>query len=146
MVSASKDLQFFLKSPLIGVVESAKALAEIADKAGFHPLTKNFLLTLAENRRLSGAEKIMKAVLKSIAAQRGEVAAKVETAQTLTEPQKQALAEKLSKTIGRPVSIEETVNAELIGGVVVTLGSLMIDDSVKSKIERMGRDMKSRVA
>ena len=60
----------------------------------------------------------------------------------LSDAQKKALEEQLAKTIGHPVAVDASVKPELIGGVTVTLGSLQIDDSIKSKLERMGRAMK----
>ncbi|MFA7457254.1 MAG: F0F1 ATP synthase subunit delta, partial [Micavibrio sp.] len=66
-----------------------------------------------------------------------------ESAQELSAAQKKMLEENLSKTIGHPVAVDAKVNPDLIGGVVVTLGSVMIDDSVKTKLERLGRAMKA---
>lgn len=142
MIDGSKDLQSMIRSPLAGAAAQQAAMAAIADKAKFHALTKNFLLTLASNRRLADIDAVIKAVAENISSRRGELRAKVESATKLSPAQKKTLEEQLAKTIGRPVAIDDTVNAELIGGVVVTLGSLMIDDSVKTKLERVGRAMK----
>lgn len=142
MVSASSDFQTLIRSPLIGASDAGKALAAIADAAKLHALTKNFLLTLAKNGRLSQLEAVLKAVSDALSSRRGEVRAKVEAASELSDSQKKSLEQGLSKSIGRPVAIDAKVNKDLIGGLVVTLGSFMIDDSVKSKLDRLGRAMK----
>lgn len=142
MIESSPDLQTLTRSPLVGAELQKKALAAIADQAKFNALMKNFLMVLADNRRLADIAAILKAVETNLSARRGEIMAKVESATALTAAQQKSLEESLGKTIGRPVAVDATVNAELIGGVVVTLGSLMIDDSIKTKLERMGRAMK----
>lgn len=143
MLEDSADLRTLIRSPLVGARMQQSVLAEIAGKAGLSDFTKNFLLTLAENRRLKDLDAMIEAVGETISARRGQVRAKVETASELSAAQKKALEEQLSKTIGHPVAVDASVNTALIGGVTITLGSLMIDDSVKSKLERLGRAMKS---
>lgn len=142
MIKSSTDLQSLIKSPLVKATAQQSVMAALADQAKFAPLMKNFLLTLASNRRLREIDAILKAVNDNLSARRGELRAKVESATELSSAQKKALAESLSKTIGRPVLVDADINSELIGGVIVTLGSLMIDDSVKSKLERLNRAMK----
>jgi len=143
MVAGSDALQSLIRSPLIGADAQQAALAALADTAKFHALTRNFLLLLAQNRRLSALDAILKAVTDTLSARRGEVRARCESAQELSAAQKKMLEENLSKTIGHPVAVDAKVNPDLIGGVVVTLGSVMIDDSVKTKLERLGRAMKA---
>lgn len=142
MLESSPDLQTLVRSPLVGAGAQQAALAALADRAKFSALTKNFLLILAQNRRLAEIPNVLKAVSDNIAGRRGEVLAKVESATELTAAQKKSLEESLGKTIGHPVSLDATTNSALIGGVVITLGSLMIDDSIRTKLERMGRAMK----
>ena len=142
MLESSPELQALVRSPLVGAGAQQAALAALADRAKFSTLTKNLLLTLAQNRRLADISNVLKAVSENIASRRGEVLAKVESATELTAAQKKSLEESLGQTIGRPVSLDATTNSALIGGVVVTLGSLMIDDSIRTKLERMGRAMK----
>lgn len=142
MLDSSPDLQSLVRSPLIGAGAQQAALSAVADQAKFSDLTKNFLMTLAQNRRLPDLANILKAVTDNIGGRRGEVIAKVESATELSASQKKSLEEQLTKTIGRPVSVDATTNTALIGGVVITLGSYMIDDSIKTKLDRMGRAMK----
>lgn len=142
MLESSPDLRFLIRSPLVKPADMQSALSALAAQAKLSDLTRNFLLLLVRNRRLAELDAILKAVSENVGARRGELRASVETATGLSDAQKKSLEESLGKTIGRPVSVEQKVNAELIGGVVVTLGSVMIDDSVKSKLERLGRAMK----
>lgn len=142
MLEGSEDLQNLTRSPLVSAQAQQAALSALCERAQFSGLTRNFLMVLAQNRRLSQLGSMLKAVRDNLSARRGEMMAKVESATELSGAQKQALAEQLSKTVGRPVAIEASVNKALIGGVTVTLGSLMIDDSIRAKLDRMGRAMK----
>lgn len=143
MLQSSPDLQAFTRSPLVKGEEQQRFLSSLADQAKFSGLTKNFLLVLAQNRRLPELGNILKAIADNMAARRGEIRADVETASGLSAAQKKTLEDNLSQTVGRPVTVDAKVNPNLIGGVVVTMGSLMIDDSIKTKLDRMGRAMKS---
>lgn len=142
MIAGSADLQAAMRSPLVKAGAQQAAMAALAEKARFHGLTRNFLLVLAQNRRLKDIESILKAVQANFSARRGEIRADVESATDLSAPQRKSLEENLSRTIGQPVSVTVKVNRELLGGMTVTLGSLMIDDSVKTKLERLSRAMK----
>lgn len=142
MIANNADLQRLVRSPLIKAGDAGKALAALASAAQFSALFGNFLQTLASNGRLKDIDGILKAVKENLSARRGEVQALVESAQELSGSQKEELEKSLSKTIGHSVAVHEKVNKDLIGGMVVTLGSLMIDDSVKSKLDRLSRAMK----
>ncbi len=142
MLKSSADLQAAIRSPLLKVETQQAFLGALADKAKLSALTRNFLLVLAQNRRLSQLEAVLKAVTQNISARRGELRASVESATDLSDAQKKSLEESLGKTIGRPVAVDAKTNKSLIGGIVVTLGSLMIDDSVKTKLDRLSRAMK----
>ncbi len=142
MLAGSQELQSMIRSPLVRAAEQQAVLASIAEQAKLSALTGNFLMLLAANRRLPALDSILKAVLENIASRRGELRAGVESAAALSPAQTKSIEDNLSKAIGRPVSVEASIDPTLIGGVVITLGSLMIDDSVKSKLERLGRAMK----
>ncbi len=144
MIAGSSDLQNLIRSPLFNRTQQANALAAIADKAKFNPITRNFLQLLADNRRLNIVSAVIGAVQKDIQKRRGEISANVETAYPLTDAQKKALQEALGKATGRTVALNLSVNKDLIGGMIVTVGSKMIDDSVKRKLERLERAMKSQ--
>lgn len=141
MLKGSADLQTFVKSPLIKEAEQGAAIGAIADKAGFHKTTKNFLFTLVKNRRLGMLEQALKAVQHEIAKRRGEVEASVQAAHALSADQTKALQAAISKALGTNVAMNVSVNKDLIGGLVVQVGSTLVDASVKSKIERLSRAM-----
>lgn len=137
MIAGSADLQKFIQSPLISREDQQEAIMALAKKAKFQDITANFLTLLAQNRRLSMIDSIIVEVSKDLAARRGEVAAQVQTAFKLTAAQEKALQEALTKAVGKTVAINVEVKEDLIGGMVVTVGSQMIDDSIKRKLERL---------
>jgi F-type H+-transporting ATPase subunit delta len=141
MILASEDLQTLLQNPLMGHEKQEKALLAIADKAKFNKLTKNFLGVLAQNRRLSATVGIIGAIRKELYKRRGEIEAKVQTAYALTADQTKTLQQELTKVMGSNVTLEVEVDKDLLGGMIVTVGSTMIDDSVRRKLEKLGRAM-----
>lgn len=145
MMETSADLRAMLASPLTPMRAQQEALMAIAQKAGLSPLVGNFLMVLAHNRRLPELASILKAVEGNLSSRRGEVRASVQSAAPLSAAQAKNLQDALSKTIGKPVAMDASVNPALIGGVSITLGSLLIDDSIKTKLDRMARAMKSDV-
>jgi F-type H+-transporting ATPase subunit delta len=143
MIESSADLQKVLNHPLINRAQQQKAVLALADKAGFQKITTQFLGVLADNRRLPALSGVIAAFQQALAKSRGEVQAKVETAFALTEAQTKFLQEQLSKAMGSTVTLNVTVNKSLLGGMVITVGSKQIDDSVKRKLERLRRAMNS---
>jgi F-type H+-transporting ATPase subunit delta len=131
MIAGSKDLQTFIQSPLVSTASQKAVIEEFVRAAKFSPLMKNFLLTLAHNRRFKDVDSILQAVQ-----------AKISVAQDLTPAQAKSLQESLTKSVGRSVTLSVSLDKALIGGMIVTMGSIMIDDSVKSKLDRMSRAMK----
>lgn len=143
MIAGSPDLQKLLKSPVLKREQQMGAVDALSAKAGFQILTKNFLLLLAQNRRLSALENMIESVKAEAATLRGEVSAHVQTAYALTPEQTKTLSDTLAKSTGQKILLNVEINKELIGGMIVTVGSQMIDDSVKRKLERLERAMKS---
>ena len=141
MLANSADMQTFVASPLISQADQAAAMKAIADKADFHAFTKNFLQTLIANRRLSMLAATLKAVKVEISKRRGEVEANVQTAVALSPDQTKELQASISKALGTNVAMNVSVNKDLIGGLVVQVGSTLVDASVKNKIERLSRAM-----
>lgn len=143
MISDSKDLQNLIHSPLISQGDKIKAIQAIAQAARFQNVTSNFLALLAQNSRLNIVMAIVKAVRKEISSRRGEVSANVQSAFKLSKEQEKALQESLANAVGQAVAIHVEVKEDLIGGMVVTVGSQMFDASVKRKLERLKIAMKS---
>ena len=145
MIKTSMRIHFpILWVFLLGLVfVSISADKALAQKAKFQTLTANFLGVLAQNRRLPALGAVIGAFQSELRRRRGEVEAKVETAFALNPAQTNALQEQLSKAMGTNVTLNVEVNRDLLGGLVVTVGSRMIDDSVRRKLEKLQRTMNS---
>lgn len=143
MISDSTDLQNMMRSPLISADEKVKAVQAISKKAKFQDITANFLALLAQNGRLNMVRSMINAVRAEASRRRGEISANVQTAFKLSKEQEKALQESLTKAMGQTVAVNLEVKQDLIGGMVVTVGSKMFDASVKRKLERLKIAMKS---
>ncbi|MGB4056887.1 MAG: F0F1 ATP synthase subunit delta [Alphaproteobacteria bacterium] len=137
MIAASPDLSSVVRSPLFSRNRQDAAIQSVAASAKFDPLTRNFLGVLVKNRRLAAVEAIIEAVHAESSRRRGEVIAEVQTAQDMSATQKEALQRALSKSLGCDVAIKAKVEPGILGGMIVTVGSKMIDDSVARKLERL---------
>jgi len=142
MMASSADLMRLIRSPVLGRSEQAKAVSALADKAGFSGLTGRFMGTLASNRRLFALASVIDAFLAELARRRGEATADVTSAVALTPAQTQALEEALKSVVGSKVSVDLKVDQSLIGGLVVRVGSRMIDTSLATKLRRLRLAMK----
>lgn len=137
LMKDSEDFRSFVYSPLFSREQQIGALAEISKKAKFHELTANFLQLLAKNRRVDQLQDILRAVRNEFSQRRGEIRAQVQTAKALSAAQSKELQKALTDALGSEVSLQTLVNPEILGGMVLTVGSQMIDDSVKRKLERL---------
>lgn len=146
MLAVSEELRVMASSPLVSRSEQTAALLSLADKAEFQSLTRGFLGVLAQNRRLPALQAIIGTFRAELTRRRGEVDVKVQSAAALTPAQTKALQEQLSKTMGTNVTLNVEVQKDLLGGMVVIVGSRMIDDSVKRKLEKLQRAMNEKAA
>ena len=142
LIDESADLRRLIRSPVLTRVEQGKAIAALSERAGFQPLVRNILGLLARNRRLFVLPEVISAYLNELAARRGEVTAHVTSAQALSEAQRAALDERLRRAVGGRVAIELRVDPSLLGGLIVKLGSRMVDASLSSKLHRLQLAMK----
>ncbi len=138
----SADFRDLVASPLYGRDTMKSAVMAIAEKAGLSGIVKNTLGLMAEKRRLFVLPQMLRALHDKIAAEKGEVTADVTTAKALTKTQSDKLAAALKKTVGKDVKINTTVDEALIGGLVVKVGSKMIDTSIRSKLANLQNAMK----
>jgi F-type H+-transporting ATPase subunit delta len=143
MLAASGDLMRLVRSPILSRPEQAQAVAALAQRAELLPLVRDFLAVVAKNRRLFAVPAMIEAYLARLAERRGEVTAAVTTAQPLNEAQVEALSEHLRRTVGRRVFVDAQVDPRLIGGMIVKVGSRMVDGSVESKLRRLQLAMKA---
>ena len=142
LIGESEDLRRLISNPIYSRDQQAKALEAILDKAGGGQLTRRFLLVVAHNRRLFAVPSMIDAYLGELARRRGEVTAQVTSARQLSDQQQQALADALKASMGDKVQVEVKVDQSLIGGLIVKIGSRMIDSSLRSKLQRLQLAMK----
>ncbi len=142
VIAESEDLRRFIRSPLYGRDEQSKAMAAILDKASAGELTKRFVMVVAHNRRLFALPRMIDAFLAELAHRRGEVTAQVVAAYDLSDTQNDALLTSLRKAIGSKVQMDLRIDQGLIGGLVIKIGSRMIDTSLRSKLQRLELAMK----
>ncbi|WP_189682100.1 F0F1 ATP synthase subunit delta [Seohaeicola zhoushanensis] len=141
-LAESADLRNVISSPLISREEQGKAIAAVAAKMGLAPVLTQVLGLMAEKRRLFVVPQMLAALRALLADHRNEVVAEVQSAVALTKKQTEALAATLSKNVGKSVNIRATVDESLIGGLVVKVGSKMIDTSIRSKLDSLQNAMK----
>ena len=137
LVKDSEDLAKLLKSPVINAEEQAAALAAVLDKAGAHQLVKNFANLVISKRRAAALPDMAKQYGVLVAGARDEVVARVTVAQPLSDAQTEALKAELNKAMGKNIVIETETDADLLGGMIVKLGSRMIDGSLRTKLNSL---------
>jgi F-type H+-transporting ATPase subunit delta len=142
MLAESVDLARLVRSPVLSRAIQGKAIAAVAETAGLSRLVRDFLAVVARNRRLFAVPAMIEAYLARLAARRGEITAEVTAAQPLSEAQFTALSEQLRRSAGRRVAIDVRVDTGLIGGIVVKLGSRLVDASLKSRLQRLRSAMR----
>jgi F-type H+-transporting ATPase subunit delta len=140
--SESEDFSRFLRSPVISADVKAQALEKLLAEARPDPTVANFLRVVARNGRLFALPAIIRGFRGLAAAARGEITADVSSAAPLSDTQRSNLAETLTRKIGKTVTLNEHVDHSLIGGLVVKVGSQMIDSSLKTKLTAMKVAMK----
>ena len=141
-INESADLRTLLTSPLYSREEQAAAINAVAKKMELSPTTANVLSLLASKRRLFVLPHLVRVLQDMLADARGEVTADVTTAKALTKAQTEKLAKTLSGQVGKSVTIKETVDESIIGGLIVKVGSKMIDTSIASKLNALQNTMK----
>lgn len=141
-LAESAEFKALTASPLVSRGQAAKAVLATADALGVDATTKNFLGVLAENRRLGELPAIIRAFRQLASRYRGETTAEVTSAHPLTDEQVDALKQQLRSRVGRDVSVDLSVDPELLGGLVVRIGSQMIDSSIRTRLNTLAHAMK----
>ena len=139
----SDELHALTTNPQVSRGAAQKAMWGVAALLGLSELTQNFTGVLAQNRRLAQLPDIIRAFRAIAAAQRGEVTATVTSAHALTDAQLEQLRQKLTAREGRTVKLSAEVDPELLGGLVVTVGSKRIDGSIRTRINSLAQQMKA---
>ncbi|MBI1393275.1 MAG: F0F1 ATP synthase subunit delta [Alphaproteobacteria bacterium] len=142
MVAGGGDFRGFLKSPVYDAEDKAAAIAAVAERAGLSQLTSNFLKLVARNRRLFALEEMVAAFFARLSDYRGEVAAEAISAAPLNDDQAKRLRGEIERYVGKAVNLSTSVDPDLLGGIVVKVGSTMVDSSLRSKLNRLKTKLK----
>ncbi len=142
LVGGSPDLSRLVRSPVFTADEQVKALEPILKQAGIDGISANFIKLVASNRRLFAIRGIIKAFRVLVATHKGEVAAKVTVAEKLSDQHLAALQSTLNAVTGKDVDLQVEVDPAIIGGLVVKLGSRMVDTSLRTKLNSIKTAMK----
>jgi F-type H+-transporting ATPase subunit delta len=142
MLHDSGDLMRLVRSPVLSRAEQGRAIEALAEQAGLSKLTRDFLAIVARNRRLFAVPAMIEAYLDKLAARRGEVTAEIVAAQPLSDAQQGALGDQLRRVVGSRVTIDVRIDPSLLGGMVVKIGSRMVDGSLKGQLQRLQLSMK----
>ncbi len=141
-LGASEDLRALTTSPMVSRTAAAAGIKGIAAAMALDPLTSNFLGVLAANRRLASLPTIIRDVRALAAARRGEITARVTSAHPLSKAHQSALVKKLKAGLGREVSLDMIHDPAILGGLIVRIGSRMIDSSLKTRLDQLGQALK----
>lgn len=138
----SDDLASVLKNPIYSRAEQAAAMAAVGSKMGLSPLVQNVIALMASKRRLFAVPEFISVFKALMADHRGEVTADVTAARELSDTQANALVAHIKQAIGQEVKLNVTVDPSIIGGLIVKVGSRMIDSSIRSKLSSLQNAMK----
>jgi F-type H+-transporting ATPase subunit delta len=143
MIAASADLNRLVRSPVFGAEERSRALGAVLAKAGIGGLTSNFLMFVTANRRLFSIGEMIRDFRTLVAKWKGEVTAEVTAAEPLSDGHLEALKSALKSVTGeKAVDLHVKIDPAIIGGLMVKLGSRMVDSSLRTKLNAIKHAMK----
>lgn len=138
----SADLRRLIKSPVFSAEDQAKAMGAVLERLGVRGLTAKFVTLVAHNRRMFALEGMFRGFKTLAAADKGEITADVTVAEELTQSRRDELGEALNEITGKTVGIDVKVDPKILGGLIVRLGSRMVDASLKTKLNSIKLAMK----
>jgi F-type H+-transporting ATPase subunit delta len=142
LLDGSDDLKRLVKSPVFSAEDQARSIIAILDKAGIAGLAGNLIKVVASNRRLFAVEGIIRGFNALVARSRGEVTAAVTVAEDLSAANAKTLSAALKDVLGKEPKIEVKVDPAILGGLIVKVGSRMIDTSLRTKLNSIRTAMK----
>lgn len=142
LLGENEDVVRLVRSPILGRDNQWKAMSALLDKLDVNALSKRFIGVVTKNRRLFALSAIIRGYLEELATRRGEVTADVVTAHPLDGGQTRALEAALRKAMGGKVEIAHRVDPAILGGLVVKIGSRMVDSSLRTQLQRLRFAMK----
>lgn len=141
-VDENPDLLRLIRSPVFSSEEQTKAIAAVLEKLGVGGLAANFIKLVAQKRRLFAIREIMRGFRNMVARHRGEATAEITVAEPLSDQHLDALKGALKSVTGKDVALSVKVDPGIIGGLVVKLGSRMVDTSLRTKLNALKHAMK----
>ena len=141
-LAESADFRSLIHSPIYTRAQQNDAITAIAKKMKLSPTMANTLSLMAQKRRLFVLPQLVQTLRNIIADEKGEVTAEVTSAKALTKAQADKLAKSLKATTGKTIALQQIVDESLIGGLIVKVGSKMIDTSIRSKLNSLQNVMK----
>lgn len=142
LIAESGEFANLISSPIVTKDDQIKAVSLVAKELDLSTLSSNFMGVLAQNRRLGSLKAILVSFKKIAADHKGEVTADVVSAHPMSDDQTAALKKSLKATMGKDVTFDARVDESLLGGLIVKIGSRMVDSSLKSKLENLKVSMK----
>ena len=142
MLADSADLKRLVRSPVFSAESQSKALVAVLDKAEISGISANFLRVLTANRRLFAVSDVIRAFRALVAKFKGEATADVTVAEALSDKNLDALKTALKSVTGKDVALNVKIDPSIIGGLVVKLGSRMVDSSLRTKLNSIKHAMK----
>ncbi len=142
LVAESADLERLVRSPVFSADEQLHALSAVLDRAGIGSLAAQFLKLVTSNRRLFAVRDMVRGYRELVAVHKGETTAEVTVAEQLKDDHVAALRGALKAVSGKDVDLNITVDPAIIGGLVIKLGSRMVDSSLRTKLNSIKHAMK----
>jgi len=142
LIDESADLRRLVRSPTFTAETQSRALAAVLDRAGIGGLAGRFLQVVSVNRRLFAVQDMIKGFRKLVAEHKGETSAEVTLAERPSEPHLDAIKGALKSVTKKDVQIDVKVDPSIIGGLIVKLGSRMVDSSLRTKLNSIKQAMK----
>jgi len=142
-LAESAELRYFTRNPVIAAADAVKGMGAVMESLDAITLTKNFVCVVARNRRLFALPDLIEAFRQEVARRRGHIEARVDVARALTEEQTAHLEDTLKQIVGSAVDMDVRIDPSLMGGMVIRVGSRMIDNSLRTKINRLQIAMKA---
>jgi F-type H+-transporting ATPase subunit delta len=141
-IDQSDDLRRVVRSPVFSAADQVAAMTAVAGQLGIGGTALNFLKLAAKNRRLSALPDMVKAYATLLATSKGEIAGEVTSAEPLSDAQLNDLKAALKSSLGRDVALSTRVDSSILGGLIVKVGSRMMDNSLKTKLQSLKIAMK----
>ena len=141
LISKSDDLNYLIKNPTINKENQLQTILKLSEYCKFNDLLTKFLSFLISKRRFFYVEKILKDFIETCSKKRGEVKAELTSSKQLTESEVNNIKEELNKNFSSKIKLNYSHDPSLLGGLIVQVGSIMVDTSIKSKLQKIENKM-----